>query len=119
MDYARIILAAVICGAVITILIELRGRLLCPVKRRENAELFALIVVSGEAEGLEETARGLGWLKDTGKAIMPVVIVLDGATVGAQRRAERLARLTGGTVTDGDNLHTAIKELVWKEEETE
>lgn len=119
MEYARIILAAVLCGAVITVILELKGRFVCPVKRRENAEVFALIVASGEAEGLEETVRGLRWLSETGKAELPALIVLDNATPEAARRADRLARLGGGAVTDADNLGAAVKELLWKEEETE
>ncbi len=57
--------------------------------------------VAGEAPALEQTVRGVAWLRDTGLLDMPLELVDDGLTPPARERARRLAaaysfiRLTG------------------------
>ena len=116
-EYAVILLAAVLCGGVITIITELRGRLLSPVRRRENVEIVALVAAREGAEGLEETVRGLMWLSETGRASMPLLIAVSEPTDEARRRAIRLAEKAGGEVIDSGELSIKLQEVLWTREE--
>ena len=118
-EYAVILLAAIFCGGVITIITELRGRLLAPVRRRENVEIFAVVAAKEGAEGLEETVRGLMWLSETGRASMPLLIALHEPTDEARRRALRLAEKAGGEVFDSGELSIKLQEVLWTREEQE
>ncbi|MGM9521912.1 MAG: hypothetical protein ACI3VB_05480 [Oscillospiraceae bacterium] len=111
---AEIIIAAAVCAAVAAVIWSVRGMLLTPVIRREDVDVFAVIRARGEAAGLEQTVRGLLWLGDSGKAEMGLIIVDDGMTQEAHRRAEMLAEQSGGAVCPPERLIHKTEELRWR-----
>lgn len=118
-EYVPMLLAGLICGGVIAAISAVKTRLLSPVKSGRNAELCALVWARRDAEGLEETVRGLERLSETGRAVMPVLIVLSEPTEEARLRAERLARRAGGTVCEAENTEEKLREVLWTRETKE
>lgn len=116
---AQILLAAVFCGAVMTIVYSIKGRFLAPVRSRDGVRVISLIVLSGEAEGLEETLRGLEWLRDTGKAYTDEVIVPYGLSPDARYRTEKLARKSGAAVCALTDLAAELENRVLADSEPE
>lgn len=111
---AEIIIAAAVCAAVAAVIYSVKGLLLTPVLRREDADVFAVIRAKSEAAGLEQTMRGLMWLKDSGKADMGLIIVDDGMTLETRRRAELLASRCGAGICSADQLLHRTEELKWR-----
>ena len=111
-------LGIVICAAIAAVIVSVKGMLLTPVRRRADADIFAVISARNGAEGLEQTVRGLMWLSDSGKADMCVVIVDDGMDPQAKMRACRLAEKCGGAVCAPDNINEVIEEYRWTHPDT-
>ena len=108
---AQAVLAIALCAAVIAVICSVKSRLLLPVKDRGGVSVFSVVVISGEAEGLEGTVNGLIRLRDTGRAYTNVIIASDGAANEAVRRAERLALKAGGAVCEKDDISAVIEEI--------
>lgn len=102
---SEILVASMLVGAVVTILIEFKARLLSPVRSRKGAEVYTLIVVSGDAEGLEGTVKGIEALRECGKCDARLVILDTGAlTDEAQARVEKIAGKAGAEIYTKDTI---------------
>ena len=121
MQYAAgILLAAVICGAAVTIMTELKGRAMAPVKSGPGVKLFALAVLEGQGESLEGAARGLMWLRETGRADLELLVVPAGQISDeALLRARRLCERCGGGVFSAEELREYIEETLWSEKKVQ
>ena len=113
---ADIVIAVVVCIAVAAVILSLKGLLLTPVRRRENADVFAVICARGDAQGLEQAVKGLTWLKYSGKAEIGLIIADDGMNLEARRRAELLAEKSGAVVCAADRICEVTEEERWREE---
>ena len=79
--------------------------LLCPVRPGEGERLETALRVRGEAPGLEQTLRGLLWLRKSGRVRMEIVIIDEGMEPETRRTAELLCadeglRLLAAAKTD-------------------
>lgn len=70
--------------------------LLCPIKPGRGERLEAVLRVSGSAPGLENTLRGLIWLKSSGRVNMNIVVVDEGMDGDARQTAELMCREKNG-----------------------
>ena len=104
----QFILAAAMCAAVAAVVMAVKRRLLAPVQAREGVDVLSVIVISGEAEGLEETARGFLWLRETGRAYTDIIIAADGASAGALYRAEKLAQKLDADICSVDEISACM-----------
>lgn len=95
---SQILLAILICGAVIAVMWSMRGIMLTPVGKRKGVETFTVVKIDGEADGLEQTIKGLMWLRDAGKTDTKIIIAVDNITRQAMKRAEILSENCGGEV---------------------
>ena len=114
--FADIVIAAAVCAAVAAVIWSLKGLLLTPVRRREDADVFAVIEARDSAQGLEQALRGLMWLTDSGRAQMGIVIVDAGMDQEARRRAELLAQRCRARVCRPEELTEVTEEERWREE---
>ena len=114
--FADIVIAVVVCGAVAAVIWSLKGLLLTPVRRRENADVFAVIRAKDDAQGLEQAVKGLVWLKDSGKAELGLIIADDGMNFEARRRAQLLAEKSGAVVCAAERICEVTEEERWREE---
>ncbi len=89
--------AAVICAAVIVMLHTARGVLVTPVPVDEGSSLFVVIPVSGDAERLEQTVKGLLWLYENGTLDCRIVISDCGLSESGRRIVSMLQ-------SDGENV---------------
>ena len=118
MLFSEIMLAVVLCGAVYAVVWTLRGLLLTPILRRENADLFCVVRIEGEADGLEQAIRGLMWLHAAGKMEPAVIVAQTGElTTEARQRAERLSEKCGAVFCREDDIHRIFEELRWRDPE--
>lgn len=101
---SEILLSAIVVGAVVTILIGFKARLLSPVRSRKGAAVYTLIVATGECEGLEMAVRGAEALRECGKSDARLVIVACGLGPAAMERAEKIARRAGEEIYTKDSL---------------
>lgn len=101
---SEIMLSAIIVGAVVTILIQFKARLLAPVRSRKGADVYTLIVASGECEGLEYAVRGVEAMRECGKNDARLVIVAGELTPEARERAEIIAHRAGEELYTKDSL---------------
>lgn len=115
----EMLFAAVVVGAVVTAWREIKGRLLAPVRSTDGVECFTVLVISGEAAGLESAVKGLRWLNDTGRAEMRLIIADDGADEEALRRAAILCDKNGGLLTEPGSLGKTVKDNLWRETDTQ
>ena len=114
--FADIVIAVVMCLALAAVIWSLKGLLLTPVRRRERADVFAVIVARGDAQGLEQAVRGLMWLQDSGRAQMGIIIADSGMDDEARRRAELLAEKNGAVVCAAGDICDVTEEERWREE---
>lgn len=70
--------------------------LLCPVRPGRGERLEAVLRLSGDAPGLEQTLRGLLWLRESGRVRMGILLVDEGLTPEARETAELLCRREAG-----------------------
>ncbi len=112
--FGSLVIAVAACAAGFAVLWALKGAFLMPVRRRADADVFTIIRASGDAEGLEQTVRGLVWLRDSGRADVCLIIADDGLTGGARRRAESLAASNGVLLCGADRLAEETEEVRWR-----
>lgn len=115
MPFSQVVLGVFLCVAICAAIVCVRGLLLAPVKRRRDTDVFWLVRATGEAEGLEETVRGIMWLRDAGRTTAPVLIAADGLTAEAERKAAIIAQRCGGTVFPADKIQEVLEETVWRD----
>lgn len=101
---SEIIIAVAVCAALLAVVYAARGMLLTPVRRHRDTDVFTVIRAVGDADGLEQIIEGLLWLRDSGKAETDIIIVCDGLTDEAEKRAELLAEKCGGMLCVPENL---------------
>ena len=70
--------------------------IICPVKPGRGERLEAVLRVSGSAPGLENTLRGLLWLRDSGRVHMCVTVVDEGMDEDTLQTAQLLCRGKNG-----------------------
>lgn len=115
---SEIIIAVAVCAALLAVMWVTRGMLLTPVRRREGADVFAVIRVSGQAEGLEQVIDGFLWLRDSGRAEMDVIIACADLTDEAKRHVMRLAEKCSGTICDVKDLAEYTEDRAWRTKDT-
>jgi hypothetical protein len=113
-----IILAEVIAAVLVTLAItvaiwKITGLLLMPVMSRDETEIFTVLRVQGEATELEETLRGLMWLKDAGKLKSRIIIADVGLTPDAYERASALAQRFDATMCR--SIDEMTEEIRWRQ----
>ena len=86
----------VIAGVVILFIWFLRGLMLTPLKKGEHTQLTVLVRVTGREPALEQTVKGLGWLRSNGTLPGTVVLVDNGMDEETVQVAEKLARSVAG-----------------------
>ena len=86
----------VIAGGVILFIWFLRGLMLTPLKKGEHTQLTVLVRVTGREPALEQTVKGLGWLRSNGTLPGTVVLVDNGMDEETAQVAEKLARSVAG-----------------------
>ena len=82
-----VLLLAAVAVLIFTLLYEI---IICPVKPGKGERLQAVLRVSGSAPCLENTLRGLLWLRDSGRVDMSIVIVDEGMDADTRQTAELL-----------------------------
>jgi hypothetical protein len=108
---SQIILAVVICGAILIVLWAIRGLLLTPVRTHDGAEVFSVVRLEGDGAGAEETIRGLLWLRDSGKIQGKIIIAIGDVTADAVKRAAIVADNYGIYFCPVSELSQAISEI--------
>ena len=106
---SQIIVGIVFCVAVATIISMVKTIVLTPVRRHQDVEVLTIIRARGEAEGLEQTVKGIQWLRDSGRMETELFIADAGMDVEARRRAEVLALKDGARIC-GSDIHLENKE---------
>ena len=80
-----------VAGGVILFIWLLRGLLLMPLKIGKSTQLTVLVKVKGAELCLEQTVKGLNWLKSNGTLPGNIVIMDDGMDEETIKVSERLA----------------------------
>ena len=88
-----VLMLAMLAVFVFVVLYEI---LLSPIHPGKGERLEAVLRVSGDAPGLENTLRGLLWLKNSGRVRMDIVIVDEGMEPDTRQTAELLCREGNG-----------------------
>ncbi len=100
------ITAAVLLAALsVLMFVLLYEIIICPVKPGEGERIETRLRVSGSAPGLENTLRGLLWLRDSGRVDMSISIVDEGMDTDTRETAELLCRYENGLrmISAGDD----------------
>lgn len=91
MEILQIIMAAVICLSLLTLLWQARGRLLRSCGFGGDEHLTVTVSVSGSAPALEHTVARLKWLKKNGDLPASILLVDDGMDLDTAHAARLLA----------------------------
>ena len=86
----------VISGGVILFIWFLRGLMLMPLKKGKNTNIIILVRVAGHEPVLEQTVKGLGWLRANGTLPGNSRIVDGGMDQETEKLAENLSRSVAG-----------------------
>lgn len=96
MEMMQIILAALLCMALLRLLWYAKGRLLrCGVDRHCNERMTVIVSVNGSAPALENTVSRLTWLRKNGDLPADILLVDDGMDLDTARAARLLAEKSG------------------------
>ncbi len=87
--------AAMIFAAVFSLIFAAKKWIYTPVPLSEGEEITAVIRVSGGADGLEQTVKGLLFLRRNGIVYMDIVIEDHGMDEKTRKTARLLARENG------------------------
>lgn len=115
----NIIIVMAIAAAAAVAAFAVCDMLLTPVRSTEGTEVYALVVISGDAEGLEETVRGLSYLSDRGMASLRLIVADSSASPDAKMRARLICQNNDGLVTDVDALSETVKDIIWRKPDTQ
>lgn len=88
-----VFLAAILAGMALLLLYEL---LLSPVRPGKGERVELRVYISGSAPGLENTLRGLLWLRSSGRTRADIVIVDTGADAETRKTARIICENNGG-----------------------
>ena len=90
MAFIKIIAVLMLAAVAMLVFWLLYGIILCPVKPGRGERLEAVLRVKGSAPCLENTLRGLMWLRGSGRVDMAIVIVDEGMDEDTRQTAELL-----------------------------
>lgn len=96
--FVRILISALIAAAIMLLLWGMRGFLLMPLKLGKNTALTVTLRVTGPEPRLEETLRGILWLRSNG-TLPADIIIEDGGMDAETRETARLAAKSGGQIS--------------------
>lgn len=85
-----------VAGAVILFIWLLRGLLLMPLKIGKHTKMTTVLHVTGHEPALEQTVKGLCWLRANGSLPGSVVILDDGMDTETAAVARKLAETQAG-----------------------
>ena len=111
---SQIIVGIVFCVAVAAIISMVKTLVLTPVRRHQDVEVLTVIRARGEAEGLEQTVKGMQWLRDSGRMETALWIADCGMDTQARRRAEVLALKVGARISGPNEFTKVIEEFSWR-----
>ena len=77
-------------------------------------DILTVIRVRGEAEGLEQTVKGVLWLRDSGRMETEVLIADGGMDTAARRRAEVLALKHGMEIRGAEKITDKTEDFTWR-----
>ena len=105
-----VLMLAAVAVLIFTLLYEI---IICPVKPGKGERLQAVLRVSGSAPCLENTLRGLLWLRGSGRVAMGIVVVDDGMDEDTRQTAQLLSGEESGIVLlrkkEYENLWTKVE----------
>ena len=88
---------------------SLYGSLRTPVRTGQSCGVFTLITATGDADGLEQTLKGLVWLEKNGLVSTEIFIVDCGMDADGQTQARLLAKKYGNiTLTQPEEVQRWI-----------
>jgi len=85
-----------IAGAIILFIWLLRGLLLMPLKKGKHTQMTILLHVTGKEPALEQTVKGLCWLRSNGSLPGNLLIIDDEADEETSEVATKLAQMQPG-----------------------
>lgn len=92
MEIMQIIMAGVICLSLLTLLWQVKGRLLrCPTGYHGDEHMTVTVSVCGSAPRLENTVARLMWLRKNGDLPAEILLVDDGMDLDTARAARLLS----------------------------
>ena len=83
--------AVVLCAAIVIAVLMLKEEMMMPLHPGKDISLYFLIGAEGDAESLEQTAKGLCWMCRQSGARAEIFISDRGMTAEARKLAEILA----------------------------
>lgn len=92
MGFVKILAVLILTALAVMAFMLLYEIIICPVKPGKGERLDAVLRVSGSAPGLENTLRGLLWLKSSGRVHMSITIVDEGMDSDTRQTAELICR---------------------------
>jgi len=109
------VLAALLLSSLFAIIYSAWRALKRPPPKADGAELFTVIVASGDAENLERMVQGLLWLNESGEMKNRVVIADCGLETDAKKLACLLAKADGRVTVcaPGDLPMIVVEESGW------
>ena len=90
MAFVKIIAVLMLAAVAMLVFWLLYGIIICPVKPGRGERLEAVLRVKGSAPCLENTLRGLMWLRGSGRVDMAIVVVDEGMDEDTRQTAELL-----------------------------
>lgn len=103
-----ILVSVAISGGVILFLWFLRGMLLMPVKLGKQTQMEVILRVQGKEPQLEQTVKGLGWLRKNGTLPTDLILLDCGMDEHTRIIAEKLA------VTEPGVLYRRRETELWQ-----
>ena len=90
MAFIKIIAVLMLAAVAMLVFWLLYGIIICPVKPGRGERLEAVLRVKGSAQCIENTLRGLMWLRGSGRVDMAIVVVDEGMDADTRQTAELL-----------------------------
>ena len=90
MAFVKIIAVLMLAAVAMLVFWLLYGIIICPVKPGRGERLEAVLRVKGSAPCIENTLRGLMWLRGSGRVDMAIVVVDEGMDEDTRQTAELL-----------------------------
>lgn len=98
MLFAKALAALMLAALALMAFVLLYGIIICPVRPGKGEQLEAVLHVNGSAPGLENTLRGLVWLRSSGRVYMNIVVIDEGMDADTRQTARLLCNEKNGAV---------------------
>ena len=98
MAFVKILAVLMLAAVAILIFALLYEIIICPVRPGKGERLQAVLRVSGSAPCLENTLRGLLWLRSSGRVKMGIVVVDEGMDEDTRQTAQLICSEESGIV---------------------